>query len=114
VAFPSEYLAILSMVPGVSWSDQLSFWREGYHALMVTDTAFYRYPYYHTVRDTPNQLDYTSMAKVVKGLTGSLIELANGEEELGLITKTVINFSTVWYNFSAIFCIQVPGRNCIL
>ena len=81
-AFPSESLATFSIVPGISWSDQLSFWREGYHALMVTDTAFYRYPYYHTVQDTPNKLDYTSMALVVKGLTGAIIALANDEVEL--------------------------------
>ncbi len=81
-AFPSEYLATFSIVPGVSWSDQLSFWREGYQALMVTDTAFYRYPYYHTAQDTPNKLDYTSMAQVVKGLTGAIIALANDEAEL--------------------------------
>ena len=81
-AFPSEYLAIFSIVPGVSWSDQLSFWREGYQALMVTDTAFNRYPYYHTAQDTPNKLDYTSMAQVVKGLTGTIIALANDEAEM--------------------------------
>ena len=81
-AFPSEYLATFSIVPGVSWSDQLSFWREGYQALMVTDTAFYRYPYYHTEQDTPNKLDYTSMAQVVEGLTGAIIALANDEAEL--------------------------------
>lgn len=80
--FPSEYLSIFSIVPGVSWSDQLSFWREGYHALMVTDTAFNRYPYYHTAQDTPNKLDYASMAQVVEGLAGAIIELANDESDL--------------------------------
>lgn len=80
--FPSEYLSTFSIVPGVSWSDQISFWREDYPALMVTDTAFYRYPYYHTAQDTPDKLDYTSMALVVKGLTGAIIALANDEAEL--------------------------------
>ena len=80
--FPSEYLTTFSIVPGVSWSDQISFWREGYQALMVTDTAFHRYPYYHTAHDTPNKLDYTSMALVVKGLTGAIIVLANDEADL--------------------------------
>lgn len=78
-AFPYEYLAAPSLVPGVSWSDQLSFWRQGYPALMVTDTAFYRYAHYHTAQDTPEKLDYTRMAQVVEGLVKAIIALANDE-----------------------------------
>ena len=66
--FPAESLATFEFVPGVSWSDHLSFWQQGYSALMVTDTAFYRYEYYHTARDTPEKLNYDAMARVVKGL----------------------------------------------
>ncbi|MCI0506731.1 MAG: M28 family peptidase, partial [Gammaproteobacteria bacterium] len=54
--FPAQHLASPAIVPGVSWSDHLSFWREGYKAFMITDTAFYRYPYYHTSQDTPDKL----------------------------------------------------------
>lgn len=74
--FPAESLASPALVPGVSWSDQLSFWREGYRALMVTDTAFYRYPHYHRATDTPDRLDYARMARVVEGLAGALVTLA--------------------------------------
>ncbi len=80
--FPSESLATFSFVPGVSWSDQLSFWRAGYPALMVTDTAFYRYPWYHTAQDTPEKLDYARMALVVEGLCQAIITLANDERPL--------------------------------
>src|SRR5687767_14129619 len=45
--FPSEGVAAPGFVPGVSWSDHWSFRRHGYAAIMVTDTAFYRYPHYH-------------------------------------------------------------------
>ena len=76
--FPCESLAAFSFVPGVSWSDHLSFWREGYAALMVTDTAFYRYPHYHTSRDTPDRLSYAQMARVVEGLALAALELAEG------------------------------------
>ena len=72
---PVERLASPAIVPGVSWSDQLSFWREGYRALMVTDTAFYRYPHYHAATDTPEKLDYLRMARVVEGLAATLVEL---------------------------------------
>ena len=76
--FPCESLATFSFVPGVAWSDQLSFWREGYHALMVTDTAFYRYPHYHTALDTPDRLCYPAAARVVHGLALAAVELAAG------------------------------------
>ncbi len=74
--FPVEHVATFSFVPGVSWSDHLSFWRQGYPALMVTDTAFYRYPYYHTAADTPERLNYAAMTEVTRGLCGAAAELA--------------------------------------
>jgi hypothetical protein len=45
---------------------------------MVTDTAFYRYPHYHTSRDTPDRLSYAQMARVVEGLALATLELAEG------------------------------------
>jgi len=75
--FPVEHVATFAFIPGVALSDHLSFWREGYRALMVTDTAFYRYPYYHTHLDTPNRIDYASMARVTTGLSGAVASVAN-------------------------------------
>ena len=71
-SFPSERLASPGIVPGVSLSDQRSFWQEAYPALMVTDTAFYRYPHYHRSTDTPEKLDYASMARVTAGLANAV------------------------------------------
>jgi len=62
-------------VAGVAWSDQWSFWREGYPAVMVTDTAFHRYPQYHTPWDTADKLDYDRTARVVIGLAAVVREL---------------------------------------
>jgi Zn-dependent M28 family amino/carboxypeptidase len=76
--FPAEKLAAPALVPGVGWSDQLSFWREGYPAAMVTDTAFHRYRHYHQPTDTPEKLDYARMAQVVEGLARTLERLAAG------------------------------------
>ena len=59
--FPLEHVAMFRWVPGIAWSDHLSFWRQGYRALMVTDTAFYRYRYYHTPDDTPDKLTYPAV-----------------------------------------------------
>ena len=63
-------------VPVIEFSDNSSFWREGYRAVMVTDTAFYRNPNYHGPGDTFEKLDYESMAEVVKGLYHVLVSLA--------------------------------------
>src|SRR5205085_8879949 len=50
--FPSEGIAAPADWPGIGWSDHWSFWQEGYPAIMITDTAPFRYPDYHTSRDT--------------------------------------------------------------
>jgi Zn-dependent M28 family amino/carboxypeptidase len=76
---PSEGVAAPAMIPGVDWSDHWSFWQEGWPALMVTDTALYRYPHYHTLEDTPDKVDYERLARVVSGLQGVLRDLAQAE-----------------------------------
>jgi len=80
--FPSEGVAAPAFIPGVDWSDHWSFWKEDYPALMVTDTAPYRYPYYHTVQDTPDKVDYERLARVVTGLQRMLGELAQVQKPL--------------------------------
>ena len=66
--FPLERTATFAFVPEVAWSDHFSFWRQRYRAFMVTDTALYRYAYYHTANDTPDKLDYAALANVSTGL----------------------------------------------
>jgi Zn-dependent M28 family amino/carboxypeptidase len=66
--FPSDGVAAPAFIPGIDWSDQWSFWRHGIPALMITDTALYRYPHYHLASDTPEKLDYDRLARVVAGL----------------------------------------------
>lgn len=77
-AFPSEGAAAPGYLPGIFWSDHWAFWRQGYPAVMVTDTAPFRYPQYHTSGDTPDQLDYGRMARVVVGLADVVREIAGG------------------------------------
>jgi Zn-dependent M28 family amino/carboxypeptidase len=74
--FPSEGVAAPSFIPGVTWSDHWSFRRHGYPAIMITDTAFNRYPHYHLPSDTPDKLDYERMARVTLALAEMLRELA--------------------------------------
>ncbi|MBI1943142.1 MAG: M20/M25/M40 family metallo-hydrolase [Betaproteobacteria bacterium] len=73
---PSEGVAAPALIPGVDWSDHASFWEQGYPALMLTDTAPYRYPHYHTAADTPDKVDYGRLARVVTGIEGMLRDLA--------------------------------------
>jgi len=65
-----------SFVPHIALSDQWSFWKQGYKAVMVSDTAFLRTPYYHTKNDTPEKLDYEKMVEVVKGTKQAIEDLA--------------------------------------
>ncbi|HYS43694.1 MAG TPA: M28 family peptidase [Geobacteraceae bacterium] len=74
--FPSEGVAAPEAISGIGWSDHWSFWQEGYPALMVTDTAPFRYLHYHEPEDTPEKLDYERMARVVDGLVRVATELA--------------------------------------
>jgi hypothetical protein len=60
----------VAAIPGVAWSDHWSFWRHGFRALMLTDTALYRYPHYHSNSDTADRLDYKRLARVVTGCDG--------------------------------------------
>ena len=76
---PSEAVALPGWMPGVGWSDHWSFWQHGYEAVMVTDTLPFRNPHYHEPSDTPDQLDYGRMARVVAGIRSVVVELANGE-----------------------------------
>lgn len=77
--FPSEGAALPSSIAGVDWSDHWAFWQCGYPAIMVTDSAYFRYPDYHERSDTPEKLDYPSMARVVEGLEAVIRELAGDQ-----------------------------------
>ncbi len=56
------------IVPSVRLSDHASFWDQGFKAVMITDTAFFRNPYYHLPSDTKEKLDYRFMAELVESL----------------------------------------------
>jgi hypothetical protein len=75
--FPSQGLAAPAEWPGVGWSDHWSFWQEHYPAIMITDTAPFRYPYYHTPLDTSDKVDFKRMARVVEGVRRVVESLAN-------------------------------------
>lgn len=75
-SIPSEGTALPAGLPGIGWSDHWSFWQHDYPAMMVTDTLPFRYPHYHSPQDTPDQLDYTRLARVTAGLEAAIEHLA--------------------------------------
>lgn len=76
-SFPSEGISAPADWPGIGWSDQWAFWQEGYPAIMVTDTAPFRYPYYHTTTDTSEKINYDQMTRVVVGVRNVVVSLAS-------------------------------------
>ena len=78
---PVHSIAAPRNLPGIDFSDHLNYWEAGYPALMITDTAFYRNPRYHTPQDTPDTLDYERMAQAVTGIYELIRQLAITAEE---------------------------------
>ncbi len=72
---PVESLNAVSFVPGVNFSDHRNFWKFGYPAFMITDTAFYRNPNYHSAGDRPETLDYDRMEEIAKGLFAAIRDI---------------------------------------
>ncbi|MEM9657855.1 MAG: M20/M25/M40 family metallo-hydrolase, partial [Planctomycetota bacterium] len=77
VDFPSQGMAAPRRLKDIFRSDHAAFWQCGYPALMITDTANFRYPHYHTPDDTVDKVDFPSLARVVSGLKESLLELVD-------------------------------------
>ena len=65
------------IIPATRFSDHTSFWNHGYPALMLTDTAMFRNPHYHTYHDSPETLDFPFMSNVAKAVISAVLELDN-------------------------------------
>ena len=68
VDLPVHSINAPALLQGIDFSDHLNYWREGYPALMITDTAFLRNPHYHRAEDIYEKLDYARMGKVVQAV----------------------------------------------
>ena len=64
------------LVQGVDWSDHKSFAERGIPDVMITDTALYRYAHYHTPADTPDKVDYATLARLTRALSEVVRDLA--------------------------------------
>ena len=64
------------IIPETRFSDHASFWDQGYPALMLTDTAMFRNPHYHTSHDRYETLDFNFMLNVTKAVVSVILRLA--------------------------------------
>lgn len=74
--FPSEGLAAPPSLPAIYRSDHWAYRAFGYPAIMITDTAPYRYPHYHRPSDLPEKVDFGRLARVVEGIAPVIMDLA--------------------------------------
>jgi len=75
-AFPTIGGAAPASLEGIGWSDHWAFAEQGFPAVMITDTALFRYPHYHRPTDTPDKVDVEKLARVVKGIERVIREAA--------------------------------------
>ena len=75
-AFPTVGGVAPGFIPGIGWSDHWAFAQHGFQAVMVTDTAIFRYPHYHLATDTPDKVDFDKLARVVKGMEHVIRDVA--------------------------------------
>lgn len=73
---PSEGLVAPRWITGVGWSDHWSFWQAGYRAVMITDTAIFRYPHYHSPEDTIDKIDFNRLSPAVSAMADVVTDAA--------------------------------------
>jgi len=73
--FPTIGGTAPDLVDGIGWSDHWSFSQAGYPAIMVTDTALFRYRHYHKATDTPDKVDFKKLARITLGLEPTVRDL---------------------------------------
>ena len=70
-SLPVESLTVPAdgrLFPEARLSDHSPFWDRGYPALLITDTTFFRNPYYHSAEDRVETLDLAFLAKVTEAV----------------------------------------------
>ena len=76
--FPSTGSLVPGFIEGADLSDHWAYHHTGFPAMMITDTAPYRNPFYHQAHDTPDTVDYVSLARISKGIELTVRKLVAG------------------------------------
>ena len=74
LAMPLGFDEIAKSIPDTLRSDHAPFWKAGIPALMLTDTAEFRNPFYHTPGDTIDSLDFDFMRRVCEAVVATIID----------------------------------------
>jgi Peptidase family M28 len=74
--FPSTGTVVPAFVEGADLSDHWAYHHVGFPALMATDTAPYRNPFYHQPYDLPDTVNYGALAHITRGLETMVRKLA--------------------------------------
>ncbi|MDB5233216.1 MAG: hypothetical protein JWR44_209 [Hymenobacter sp.] len=72
-ALPVKRFKAPAWLPGIDFSDHLNYWRFGYPAVLLTDTAFYRNSSYHLATDTLAPLDMRRLGLAVDALLATVL-----------------------------------------
>ena len=72
-------------------SDHAWFWFKGIPALMITDGAEFRNPYYHSPEDKSEYLDFGFMRKVVQAVVATVAE------EAGIVNGDAVIYDTDFF-----------------
>jgi hypothetical protein len=74
-SIPTKSFKAISFIGGIDLSDHRNYWKFGYSAVMVTNTAFFRNDNYHTKGDVLSTLNIPNIGLVVDGVFRTLIEM---------------------------------------
>lgn len=72
-SLPVKRFKAPAWLPGIDFSDHLNYWRFGYSAVLLTDTAFYRNRGYHQPSDTLARLDMRRLGLAVDALLRTVL-----------------------------------------
>jgi hypothetical protein len=62
------------IMPDILRSDHAPFWKEKIPGLFFTDTANFRYPFYHSAADTIDKLDFDFLTKICKAVVATALK----------------------------------------
>jgi hypothetical protein len=77
--FPTVGGVAPGFIPGIDWSDHWSFEQFRYPAVMITDTALFRYPHYHRPTDTPDRVDTEKLARITHGIASVVRDMIRSD-----------------------------------
>jgi aminopeptidase YwaD len=75
------------LLPQTRFSDHSPFWDRGYPALMLTDTAMFRNPHYHTGGDVYETIDFNFLSNVARAVAAVLLQLSGFSPAAGSLSS---------------------------